>query len=102
MSLEEIKRAIDNLAQSEKLLIVEDIWNQIAKDLGIKVVDNIKYLDFNPDLLIKPILICRTKADIECDLSDEWGKFINKVNVISSVSGEGLDSIISKLSKKIR
>ncbi len=32
MSLEEIKRAIDNLAQSEKLLIVEDIWNQIAKD----------------------------------------------------------------------
>jgi len=59
-------------------------------------------LDFNPDLLIKTILICRTKADIECDLSDEWGKFINKVNVISSVSGEGLDSIISKLSKKIR
>ncbi len=32
MSLEEIKREINRLAPSEKLGIVEDIWNQIAKD----------------------------------------------------------------------
>ena len=58
-------------------------------------------LDFNPDLIIKPILICRTKSDIECDLSEEWDQFKNKVNVVSSVSGEGLNDIISKLSKII-
>ena len=58
-------------------------------------------LDFNPDLIIKPILICRTKSDIECDLSEEWDSFEDKVNVISSVSGEGLNDVISKLSKMI-
>ena len=58
-------------------------------------------LDFNPDLIIKPILICRTKSDIECDLSEEWDNFEDKVNVISSVSGEGLNNVISKLSKMI-
>ena len=58
-------------------------------------------LDFNPDLIIKPILICRTKSDIECDLSEEWDNFEDKVNVISSVSGEGLNDVISKLSKMI-
>ena len=58
-------------------------------------------LDFNPDLIIKPNLICRTKSDIECDLSEEWDNFKDKVNVISSVSGQGLNEIISKLSKII-
>lgn len=58
-------------------------------------------LDFNPDLIIKPNLICRTKSDIECDLSEEWDNFKDKVNVISSVSGQGLNEIISKLSKMI-
>ena len=58
-------------------------------------------LDFNPDLIIKPNLICRTKSDIECDLSEEWYNFKDKVNVISSVSGQGLNEIISKLSKMI-
>jgi len=31
MGLDEIKREFNNLDQSEKLLIVEDLWNQIAK-----------------------------------------------------------------------
>ncbi len=58
-------------------------------------------LDFNPDLKIKPILICRTKSDIECELSKEWSQFDKKISVISSVTGEGLNGLISSISKVI-
>jgi GTP-binding protein len=58
-------------------------------------------LSFNPDLVIKPYVICRTKSDIEFELSKDWEKFEQKVNVISSVSGYGLNKLVSKLTKAI-
>ena len=58
-------------------------------------------LQFNPDLDVKPVMVCRTKSDIECDLSEEWNRFEQGVSVISAVSGEGLNELISKLSKAV-
>jgi GTP-binding protein len=58
-------------------------------------------LSFNPDLVIKPYVICRTKSDIEFELSKDWEKFEQEVNVISSVSGYGLNKLVSKLTKAI-
>ena len=58
-------------------------------------------LQFNPDLDVKPVMVCRTKSDIECDLSDEWNRFDQGVSVISAVSGYGLNELISKLSKSV-
>ncbi len=57
-------------------------------------------LEFNPDLAIKPKMICRTKSDIVIDLSDEWKQF-DDIITISSVSGDGLDNLISKIAKII-
>jgi len=58
-------------------------------------------LQFNPDLDVKPVMVCRTKSDIECDLSEEWKQFEQGVSVISAVSGEGLNELISKLSRAL-
>ena len=55
-------------------------------------------LDFNPDLIAKPVVICRTKSDINFDLSEEWREFNQNVNIISSVSGDGLNKLIDILS----
>jgi len=57
--------------------------------------------DFNQDLRIKPIILCRTKSDIECELSRDWSMFDRDINVISSVTGEGLNELISKIISKI-
>lgn len=57
-------------------------------------------LEFNPDLAIKPKIICRTKSDIVIDLSDEWIQF-DDIITISSISGDGLDNLISKIAKVI-
>ena len=58
-------------------------------------------LSFNSDLLIKPKVICRTKSDINNDLSPQWDNFKEEVIVISSVSGEGLNNLISVLANHI-
>lgn len=58
-------------------------------------------LDFNPDLIAKPFLICRTKADLKNEVSAEWADFETEPLVISSVTGEGLDPLISELVKLI-
>ena len=58
-------------------------------------------LTFNPDLDVKPSLICRTKSDLQIEQSDDWEKFQNKVHVISSVTGDGIDELISELIKCI-
>ena len=52
---------------------------------------------FNSDLKIKPIIICRTKSDMEIEVSKEWDKFDDDVFVISSVSGQGLDRLVTNL-----
>ncbi len=66
-----------------------------------KTLEN-ELLQFNPDLGVKPVLICRTKSDIENELSSEWGKFDQDVLVISSVTGDGLDELISTLARAIQ
>ena len=59
-------------------------------------------LNFNADLAIKPRIICRTKADLGNEISKEWNKFDENIIVISSVSGSGLNDLISILSKAIK
>jgi hypothetical protein len=51
---------------------------------------------------IKPVLICRTKSDIGNELAEEWEKFDQDILVISSVSGDGLETLISALSKAVQ
>ncbi len=58
-------------------------------------------LQFNPDLGIKPVYICRTKSDLNVELSKEWNDFEGDVIVISSVNRDGLDELISKLSSAL-
>jgi GTP-binding protein len=58
-------------------------------------------LQFNPDLGIKPVYICRTKSDLNVELSKEWNDFESDVIVISSVNRDGLDELISKLSSAL-
>ena len=59
-------------------------------------------LNFNADLAIKPKIICRTKADLGNELSEEWNKFEDDIISISSVSGLGLNDLISTLSKVVK
>jgi GTP-binding protein len=66
-----------------------------------KTLEN-EVLNFNADLAIKPTLICQTKSDIVQDLSEEWNLFDSEVLVISSVTGDGINALISKLSKAIK
>ena len=54
-------------------------------------------LSFNKELKIKSSIICRTKSDINCDLSDGWSKFKQDIVVISSVSGDGLSDLVASL-----
>ena len=61
-----------------------------------KILKN-EILCFNADLSIKPEFICRTKSDIEIDLADEWNIFQGEINVISSLSGDGIKELVSKL-----
>ena len=58
-------------------------------------------LQFNPDLGVKPVYICRTKSDLNVELSKEWNDFEGDVIVISSVNRDGLDELISKLSSAL-
>ena len=64
-----------------------------------KTYDTLKneLLKFNPDLAIKKRVICRTKSDINSDISDGWNNFEKKIHVISSVTGDGLGALVSVL-----
>ncbi len=66
-----------------------------------KTLEN-EVLNFNADLAIKPTLICQTKSDIVQNLSEEWNLFDSEVLVISSVTGDGINALISKLSIAIK
>ena len=46
-------------------------------------------INFNPDILIKPVVICKTKSDLIVETNSKWDK-IDKFIQISSVTGEGL------------
>lgn len=59
-------------------------------------------LQFNPDLALKPILICRSKMDLEKDNIHPWKDFDQEVLPISAVSGSGLNELISKITGLLR
>ena len=76
-----------------------------GRDLNpLKTYNTLKneVLNFNADLAIKPKIICRTKADLGNELSKEWNKFKHDIISISSVSGLGLNDLISSLSKVVK
>ncbi len=52
-------------------------------------------LQFNADLAIKKNIICRTKSDIKSDISDDWNNFEQEIHIISSITGDGLDGLVS-------
>tara|TARA_Y100001970_G_scaffold292195_1_gene432431 strand:+ start:78 stop:1037 length:960 start_codon:yes stop_codon:yes gene_type:complete len=54
--------------------------------------------DFNPDLFIKPIIICKTKSDLKINSSRNWDK-LKRVLSISSVTGSGVNSLIREIAK---
>ena len=57
-----------------------------------------KIIDFNPDILIKPKIICKTKSDLNIEPNKEWGKIKNVIS-ISSVNGDGIDTLIKEITK---
>ncbi|MBH09456.1 MAG: GTPase ObgE [Candidatus Marinimicrobia bacterium] len=54
-------------------------------------------LDYNPDLSLKPSFICRSKIDLKLNNFKSWDEFTDEILDISSISGEGLESLISKI-----
>ncbi len=52
---------------------------------------------FNPDLEIKPIIVCQTKNDLKCQKSKEWYKIKEEIIKISSITGKGLNNLINKI-----
>ena len=86
---------LKHVERNKVLLYLIDSQDQTPFET-YKILQN-EIFSFNPDLSVKPEFICRTKSDIQIELSDEWNKFNNKVHIISSVSGIGLNKLISKL-----
>mgnify|MGYP001310470820 CR=1 FL=1 len=54
--------------------------------------------DFNPDIFIKPKIICKTKSDLNIESNNEWDKIGNVIS-ISSVTGKGIDILINEIIK---
>ena len=54
-------------------------------------------IQFNPDLGLKPYLICRSKMDLITENLYPWQDFNQDVLDISAISGVGLDLLISKI-----
>ena len=52
---------------------------------------------YNSDLKIKPIIVCKTKIDLECKNSKEWGEIEKEIIQISSLSGKGLNRLINRI-----
>ena len=61
-------------------------------------------MSFNKSLLLKPIMLVRTKSDIETNIDESvWGSIPEYLTDISSVTNFGLktlvEAIVTKLSK---
>ena len=54
---------------------------------------------FNSDLKIKPIIVCRTKTDLGFEKSKKWKQINEKITDISSILGKGLDELVKKLTQ---
>ena len=60
-----------------------------------KILKNEIYC-YNADLRIKPIIVCKTKNDLEYQESEEWKQIEEDIIKISSLSGVGLKKLIKK------
>jgi len=58
-------------------------------------------INFNPDIGLKPVLVCRSKIDTKSALARQWGDLNEEVINISSVTGEGLDNLISEIANTL-
>lgn len=60
--------------------------------------------NFNPDLMLKPFLICRSKIDtLQNDKFDDyWSNFKHPYIDISSVTGSGLNQLMQKITSIIQ
>ena len=54
---------------------------------------------FNKGLDKKPYLICRTKSDLNTEISSNWDRFNENILDISSVSHVGLDLLVDSIVK---
>jgi GTP-binding protein len=54
---------------------------------------------FNEGLDKKPYLICRTKSDLNTEISSNWDRFNENILDISSVSHVGLDLLVDSIVK---
>ena len=52
---------------------------------------------YNPDLRIKPIIVCQTKVDLEFEGKNQWIQIDKEIIKISSFTGKGLNKLVSKI-----
>ena len=57
---------------------------------------------FNEGLDKKPYLICRTKSDLNTEISNEWDSFNDDIVNISSVTKKGLDTLVDTIVKLLK
>ena len=52
---------------------------------------------YNPDLRIKPIIVCKTKVDLEFEGKNQWIHIDKEIIKISSFTGKGLNKLVRKI-----
>ena len=52
---------------------------------------------YNSDLRIKPIIVCQTKVDLECEGKNQWIQIDKEIIKISSFTGKGLSKLVKKI-----
>ncbi len=86
---------LKHIERNKVLLFLIDSQEESPKETYNTLKNEL--LQFNPDLAIKKNIICQTKSDVHSDVSREWNEFEQEVHVISSVTGDGLDALVSVL-----
>ena len=86
---------LKHIERNKVLLFLIDAQEKSPKETYNTLKNEL--LQFNPDLSIKKNIICQTKSDVHSDIASEWNEFDQKVHVISSVTGDGLDALVSVL-----
>ena len=86
---------LKHIERNKVLLFLIDSQEESPKETYNTLKNEL--LQFNPDLAIKKNIICRTKSDIKSDISDDWNDFEQEIHIISSVTGDGLDALVSVL-----
>ena len=52
---------------------------------------------YNSDLRIKPIIVCQTKVDLECEGKNQWNQIDKEIIKISSLTGKGINKLVRKI-----